>query len=264
MSHDVHDNHAAARRRAFTALELSLSLGLGAIVALCAVSLTSATGRIWQQQQEGGIGINTGQRTESYLERALRQAQNVGYFSTGAGTDPATLLLWDNDDHPDAGSDRRIQVGELTLFEFDEENGQLMLVTPIPWDSMTESQKEQAAAVLTQEQLELPSAAETFAASDWVTRKVIAGGAAEDVTNAWWSVDRSADRPVVRFRIDMTCDGQPVSSYGTVTLRIRAESDDWTEEALKRSPVEEDTGDDGGDDGDGGGGLLDIVLDLFP
>src|SRR5690606_9833348 len=77
MSHDAHHNHATARRRAFTALELSLSLGLGAIVALCAVSLTSATGRIWQAQQQGGIGTNTGQRTESYLERALRQAQNV-------------------------------------------------------------------------------------------------------------------------------------------------------------------------------------------
>lgn len=230
---------SAQPARGFTALELILALGLTGLIALCVLGLMGASGSIWKQQQQSSVGVTSGTRTLAYLERILRASQDVGYWAPGDPSEPATLLLWSHDllsKVDESKRDHRIQWCELTLVRYDPATKKLKLYRPIEWSQMTLLQQTAASMTLDSSEFNSAAAAAAFAEQSWVESYVLAGGAAgEEVASVWLDVDRSFSNPLVRLRVQVSRGGQAYFVYGTVSLRVRSEEDDWTTQILKWS-----------------------------
>ncbi len=258
--HQPDRSHAA---RGFTALELMLALALTGIIGLCIYALTGASSQIWKQQQEGPQNLAGAGRTQSYVERVLRVSHDVGYWAPGSSTEPASLLLWAHDlgtQEPGATRDYQIQQLEMVLIRFDESTGKIKLYRAKNWDDISLVDQLVATALVSELTFGQRLTADTFAAAPWVDQYVIAGGGGQKVTKATWTVDRTTDNPIVRFRIEMGEGDRAQVTTGVVGLRMRSSDDDWTSELLKLEPLTDDSGgDSGGDDGD-----IDFSLDLFP
>lgn len=246
-------------RRAFTAIEMSLALALAGLIGVCVVGLVGASSAIWRQQQEAGVGVTSGARAQSYLERVLRSAQDVGYSSPGGPTEAPAMLLWAHDllskDDPDL-RDHQIQACELLLIRYESDARQIKLFRPIKWTDMTSAQREKAVEVVSRAAFSQLETANDFAANDWVEQHVLAGAAAgEQVTAAWWQVDRTSTNPIIRLRFELLRDGQTRLVYGTVSLRVPSQDDDWSTQILQKQSTAPSEPDDAED--------LDL-MELFP
>lgn len=254
--------------RAFTAVELLMALCLAGVIALCVVSLLGASGQIWGQQQQGSSDTISGSRAQSYIERELREAHDVGYWWAGTADEPAVLLLWAHDLHTevaDARPDHRVQRSELLLIRHDPDAKQLTLLRPRPWSEMSASEQTEAAEIISSADLALKQTAEDLAASDWVETHVLSGGAGESVTGCWWNVDRSNDRPIVKFRLEIVRGGKPVTLSGIVSMRVRAAEDDWSRSTLEAGDADSSDGDPSGSTGPSGQPTaLEPALMIYP
>jgi Tfp pilus assembly protein PilE len=260
------NNHHAPPARAnrgFTAVEMMLALLLTGFIAVCVLSMTSASSQLWRHQQEAAGTSTTGVRAQSYLERILRSAKDVGYWSAGSDSEPAALLLWAHDQGSqelDATRDHQIQTCELVLIRHDPAAGKIKMYRAADWSTLSLTDQLLALELVTPTAFGSRLTADTFATLPWVREQVLAGVSGEEVSNAVWEVDRTGDNPVVRMRFDVSSNGYVQTINVTVSLRIRNADDDWSEAILELGLVEEDTG----DSGDGGDGDLDFSLDLFP
>lgn len=225
-------------RRAFTAIEMSLALVVAGLIGVCVVGLVGASGTIWRQQQEAGVGVTSGARAQSYLERVVRSAQDVGYSSPGSASEAPAMLLWAHDllskDDPDL-RDHQIQACELLLIRYDSDARQIKLYRPIQWTDMTSAQRDKARETVSTAAFAQLQTANDFATNDWVEQHVLAGAAAgEQVTAAWWQVDRSSMNPIIRLRFELLRDGRTRLVYGTVSLRVPSKDDDWATQILQK------------------------------
>lgn len=214
-------------------MELMLGLAITGLVGLCAATLVSATSKTWQAQQQDVSATTATGRTRSFLERAIHNAQDVGYWADGTGAEPATLLLWANDQFAHSGAaalDHQPQLYELTLLRYDASAKRLVLYRPRAWTSLSTSQQSAASLKVAVGGLTNQATADQLRAADWVEEIPVLGNAAAPVTSGWLAVDRTFERPLVRYRFDQLRLGTAVPVKGIISLRARAADDNWTKD----------------------------------
>ena len=242
-------NPLGGRRLAFTAMEVMLALAVSGLIALCVMGLVGASSGVWQHTSQTLPGLTAGARAQSYMERTLRIAHEVGYWASGDGTDPPALLLWAHDlrsKQPSETRDHEIQGCELLLVRYDSIGNKLRLYVPIDWTGMTSNEQTEASEIITAASFNTKAAADTFIGRSWVESHVLAGALdGEQVTEMWVDVDRTGDNPLVRFRMTLAREGQTMLLHGAVRLRVPSQADDWAPLVLQNPPPQD------GDDEDG-------------
>ena len=136
--------------RAFTFVELMIGMVITSLVmaALSAVCLATANG--WRQGEFTRSGWLSGSGASSQVQRALRDAQYVGYIVSGnVSATPApraSVFYWRADDFDgddadtDPDNDGKLQIAEMALIEFDPDTRSLLRYETIACDQMTASQ----------------------------------------------------------------------------------------------------------------------------
>lgn len=230
--------HAAARR-AFTAMELVMALAISGLILICILGVVGASSSAWKHQESSSLGVTSGARTQFYLERTLRGAQDIGYWASGESPNPASLLLWAHDTHA-AGLisqyDHQKQLAELVLIRHDPVSKKLNVFRPIAWTEMSSAEQADASQTLAGADFNSKTAADAFAQKSWVQAYAIAGAASdESVTSAWMNVDRSSNNPIASFRFDVSRSGRSHLVMGTVSVRTASSRDNWTKQVLKKA-----------------------------
>jgi len=226
----------AGPARGFTAVEVLLALCLTGFIALCVLSMTMASSQIWAHQQESAGAGTSGARAKSYVERVLRSAQDVGYWSEGSDEEPAALFLWAHDKgtrQPEATRDHQVQQCELMLIRHDPVGGKIKLYRSREYSLLSPAERLLAEQLMTTTQFNSRLTADTFAALPWVQEHDLVGSGGETVQNVTWNVDRTGDNPIVRLRFDVVRAGVTQTVNATVSLRVRDAEDDWSKTILE-------------------------------
>ena len=139
--------------RAFTTVELILSLALLAIIASAIGGFVLAVGQSWRSSNSLSAVQSVSTQVAVRLERALAASLYVGAAGPAietSGTDDEqttthqtnSLLIWQHDDYPDGAGTP--QVAEMAVLQFDPVHGTLRLISPRPPEQIAEPQREVA------------------------------------------------------------------------------------------------------------------------
>lgn len=143
-------NHGA---RGFTLVELSIGLVFTALLAVVVGGFTAATFSTWRESGDEQALRLSAEATMTRIAPALRSAPQVAAAFVRAGSSVnrvhlAGIYFWANDGAQGL-SDRRPQVGEMGLIEFDDSTGTLWLYTAKPTARLTTAEIAAANATMT-------------------------------------------------------------------------------------------------------------------
>lgn len=139
-------------RRAFTAVELILSLALLAIIASAIGGFVMAVAQSWRSSSNLIAVQSVSTQVSMRLERALASALYIGAAgpaiestadSEGRVThETNSLLIWQHDEYPEGTGTP--QAAEMAVLQFDANEQVLRLISPRSPDQLTEPQREVA------------------------------------------------------------------------------------------------------------------------
>jgi prepilin-type N-terminal cleavage/methylation domain-containing protein len=195
------------RHGGFTLAEVLLSVVITGIVLSAAAALAYAVGKAWSQSENINEVVSSGRLATVRITDRIRTARAIGY------ADDQVLVIW----REDSNGDGAVNLSELTLFEFDPDDGELregQLVFPAGTSQATRDANnwEVATGDFTREWIGIQ-----MKLNDYYTQGVIS----EHVTQMAWITDVDPpDTRMVQHRMTLSKDGRSQAIHGGSALRL--------------------------------------------